>query len=148
MIPRTHFIVSLIISVIYFPFFGWWSFLAIVGGFLIDVDHYLEFIIRFKRKDLFNAFFDAVNFYENGEDCGRYKDILHIFHTFEFWVLYIILGLIFPFLLPFVFSIFVHLGMDFYGMWKDSRNLFQRTIFLSSWILFKTGMTKKRYNLN
>jgi len=140
--PRTHFIVSVIISLVYFPFFGWWSFLAIVGGFLIDVDHYIEFVIKFRRKDLFNAFFDAVEFYK-GNNCQNYKDLLHIFHTFEFWVLYIVLSLIYPFLLPFVFSIFVHLIMDFIGMWKDNVNLFQRAIFLSSWVMFKLGIVKR-----
>ena len=142
MMPRTHLIVSLIISLIYFPFFGWWSFLAIVGGFLIDVDHYLEFIIKFKRRDLFKAFFDAVEFYK-GNNCQKYKDLLHIFHTFEFWILYIVLAIIYPFLLPFVFSIFIHLIMDFIGMWKDNVNLFQRAIFLSSWVMLKLGLVKR-----
>ncbi len=144
MTPLTHLIASLIISIIYFPFFGWWSFLAIAGGFLIDADHYLEFIIMFKRKDLFKAFFDAVDYYSDNSKCGKQKDILHLFHTFEFWIVYLFAGIKYPFLLPFIFSIFVHLGMDFYGMWKDDKKLFQRAIFLSSWVMCKAGLIEKQ----
>jgi len=87
-----HFILSIIAGVI----IGWlcgnfWAVpLSLASGFLIDVDHLIDYLIyeKFRRLD-FRQFFRGENFDRSGK--------VYIFaHGFEFAAILIIFGVIFP----------------------------------------------------
>ena len=87
-----HFITSIILTVIAWPFLGFHSLWIIVGGFLIDTDHYIFSI--FKKKN-FNIK-DSYIYYKTKQYLKEHKawEILHIFHTIEFLILMIILSIV------------------------------------------------------
>ena len=52
MFPQTHLIISLVICIILFPFFGFNVFIIFLASILIDFDHYTSFAFQNKsRKD-------------------------------------------------------------------------------------------------
>lgn len=87
-----HFLFSLIVGTIVGYFFANWRAipLALVAGFFIDVDHLIDYLIyeKFRRFDLRNFF------------TGEYFDLsgkVYVFaHGFEFAIVLIILGAIYP----------------------------------------------------
>ncbi len=96
-----HFSLSLIVGVIVgYLFSNWWAIpLALVGGFFIDADHLIDYFIyeKFRRFDL-PQFFKGENFDRSGK--------VYVFaHGFEFAIILIILGIIYP-----------HLGWVFYSL--------------------------------
>ncbi|MFH1591921.1 MAG: hypothetical protein ABIB47_00970 [Candidatus Woesearchaeota archaeon] len=107
MLPLIHLIPSLIVVGFLFPFYSYWSFTFLIGSFLIDVDHYLWYVFRFKSFNLKKAYIYSL------PENKREKDSLHIFHVWEFWVL---LGLL-SFIHKFIFIVFVgvvfHIILDF-----------------------------------
>lgn len=109
MYVRDHFIVSVILGVLLFPIFKWNILFIIVGGVLIDVDHYLLYYMKFKKFDLVKGYK-----YFSGKDCWKELiNSLSIFHTVEFLILMIVLSFYYK---PFVFiviGIVPHLIMDF-----------------------------------
>ena len=50
-----HFMISSAIALALAPFIGWWSLLALVGGWAVDFDHYLFYIGYFRKLDPFEA---------------------------------------------------------------------------------------------
>ena len=65
MLPSVHFIVSLFLAVILYPIFGWIVGVILIGGFFIDVDHYLLYLFKKKDYSLRNAYF-----YFRNNDCS------------------------------------------------------------------------------
>lgn len=51
-----HFIISVILTIILYPFYGHYALLAMLAGFFIDVDHYFIYIYRFKDFNLIKAY--------------------------------------------------------------------------------------------
>lgn len=103
-----HSIVSAIIAVVLYPFFGWWCLLAIVGGFLIDADHYFWYIVI--KKD--------IHFMRCYRHCQKARPFnsLHIFHTAEFFLFAALLALVYWFTVPFLLGLIGHLIMDILHM--------------------------------
>lgn len=104
MYPKFHVIASALLSMVLYPFFGLnvlWVFFA---GFLIDVDHYIYYVLKFRNLSLKNAY----KHFEEYEKKRHFKDVLCIFHTVEFFVLILILS----FYSKIVFLIFI--GMIFH----------------------------------
>ncbi|MBU1203900.1 MAG: hypothetical protein KKG60_02420 [Nanoarchaeota archaeon] len=116
MYPLKHFIACIVLFVIMFPIYKFWALVVFVSGFLIDFDHYLWYIFRFKSFDLMKCYRFCA--------CKKnvVKNMLHIFHTAEAWILIGMVGAIFYkefefVIFPFLFSLLVHLIMDFiYGL--------------------------------
>ena len=75
---RYHFLSCVILSLILFPFLSYYSLLVFVFGFFIDVDHYLYYLIKNGKFDLFENY----NAHMSKERIAH--DQLHIFHTLEF----------------------------------------------------------------
>jgi hypothetical protein len=103
---KDHLIISIIITIILFPFFGWFSVLAIVGGVLVDFDHYLWHIINKKTLSIRKAY----HFMKHKNHANRNMTL--IFHNIEFWIAKVILTYYFPFLLPLLIGIAAHMSMD------------------------------------
>ena len=74
MLPRIHFIASTILVFILWPFFGFWGLAIYIGGFFVDVDHYLVYVFKKKDWNLFNS----IRYFKQG-----YKRSLYVFHTIE-----------------------------------------------------------------
>lgn len=101
-----HLMVSLAISLILFPIFYWYSFLILVGGFLIDFDHYIDYVISKKDWNLKRAYF----FFKKGRDIIHIR--LHIFHTMEFWILLLIASFYSEIIFIIFIGAFIHMIMD------------------------------------
>lgn len=81
--------VSLILAIAFYPSYGIWSLLILVGGFLIDIDHYFQYIFAFKSFDMKKTYA-----YYKSNLKNRY--ILNGFHTVEFFLLLVILLNFYP----------------------------------------------------
>lgn len=91
MIPPFHFLASLVLCAVLYPFYGINSFFVIVSGFLIDLDHYLWYVYKFKN---FN-FIKAYKFYlkiNKEKSFAKQKKCIIIFHSVEFLILMVILS--------------------------------------------------------
>ena len=95
---KQHFILTLILCIPLYFLFQEKVIIIFLTGFLIDIDHYLEYIISHKNFSLKKAY----KFYiKKGEIIlkqakkgipHRFKPYIHIFHTIEFLILIIILS--------------------------------------------------------
>lgn len=127
MLPKHHLILGFVFSLILlilFPQIGLFGFFIIfLSSFLIDIDHYLYYLIRKKDFNLKNAF----NWFINNETkyfslpISKRKRIhppLCFMHTFEFLLIILILirySNIFLFLLiGFVFHLFLDIAFSMY----------------------------------
>jgi hypothetical protein len=132
MFVSTHVIISFVISLILYPFFGLYSIFFFLAGFLIDVDHNIEYALANKNLNPFKAYKDLLRMCEKSKDLidkGRLplKDYrrFHIFHSLEF----IFLLAIFSFFNKIVFliflGIFIHVILDlidyFYLRFKSKK---------------------------
>ena len=84
----THFFYSLILAAILYPIFNWKAVFILMGGILIDIDHYFWYIYKYKK---FN-FFDCYSYYLERMDKDKIMEnlgVLLIFHTVEFLLLMI-----------------------------------------------------------
>jgi hypothetical protein len=134
-----HFITSLILSISLYRFIGLNSLWILVGGFLIDFDHYIYTIFKLKSFSLKKSY----NYHLNRHKRKDYqKDLLHIFHTIEFFVFMILMVLVFSILKiqqlknMFLFTLLgisLHLILDFAGLIKI-KHLDSRAISLIRWI--------------
>ncbi len=107
-----HLIISLIIAAILYPFFGIKSAATIFGGVLIDVDHYLWYVYKYRKTGLM----DAYRFYARNIEVNDYtnvKGILLIFHTIEFLVICVVLSFYFRMALLFTVGLISHYIFDF-----------------------------------
>lgn len=102
--PLTHFIASLALFVLLYQFFVYTALLVFVGGFAIDIDHYIYYILKTGNFSIRKA----VNF------CmGKtYADVFCVFHHLEFAIIIFILGLFSVPLLMMAVGAAVHFGMD------------------------------------
>jgi|SRR3989338_2149015 len=128
-----HFIASCVLSILLFPTYGFSSFLVFISGFLIDIDHYFWYVLKFKEFNLKNSYV----FHKERRQLS--VDRLHIFHVFEFWLLMLILDLIF-YIPPLIMGLVIHLVMDFSEMPITSKDL--RSTSLILW-LYKNNKVKQ-----
>lgn len=120
-----HFIVNCILSILLFPTYGISSFLVFISGFLIDIDHYFWYALKF------NDFNPKNSYTFHKERRQLLIDRLHIFHVFEFWLLILILSLIF-YIPTLIIGLVIHLVMDFSEMPIASKEL--RSTSLVFWL--------------
>lgn len=102
-----HFIVSAILVILLFPFFGYFSLLALIAGTLIDLDHYILYIIEKRDFNIINCYKYCLTV------VPHFVDSVFIFHTVELLVLIFIISIFHPFLFPFFIGLLVHDIMDF-----------------------------------
>ncbi len=78
-----HLITSIILAVALWPFIGPYSLWAIVGGYLIDFDHYIYAGFKYKLWNLKDSYGFHIRYL--CKNAKKNREILHIFHTVEFW---------------------------------------------------------------
>lgn len=107
MYVKDHFIVSVILGILLFPIFKWNVLLILVGGVLIDIDHYLLYYMKFKKFDLIRGY----KYFK--KDCWKELiNSLSIFHTVEVLILMIILSLYYRIIILILIGMVSHLIMD------------------------------------
>ncbi len=108
----THLVVSMILALALFPIFGIKSFIVLVSGFLIDIDHLLYFKGSFKET---YRYFKNIDSYNN---IKKSLGIIKIFHTVEFLVIIAISSFYYEIALIFLIGLTVHIIMDIFYVWK------------------------------
>ncbi len=103
MFPIYHLVASIVPIIILFPIYKYLSLLFLVGNYLIDGDHYLWYIIRYKDINFRNAY---------KESLLRKQGRLHILHTVEFWFLLWILSSYSIFLFIIFMGMVFHMSLD------------------------------------
>lgn len=118
----THFFYSLILAAALYPFFNWRALFVLIGGILIDIDHYFWHIYKHKK---FN-FFDCYNYYMERMDKHRVMEnigILLIFHTIEFLSIMIFLSFYSDLALMFTTGLLSHYSLDMVFLYKVPKRI-------------------------
>lgn len=106
-----HALFSLILAAALYPAFRWKVLFVLIGGVLIDIDHYFWCIYKYKKFNLIACY----RFYVNtnaSRDFTQHLGLLHIFHTIEFLLLMSLLSLYYDFALLFVIGLIGHYALD------------------------------------
>ena len=103
---------SILLAALFFPVFGWNSLLILAGGVLVDADHYIYYVFRFKK---FNPFQCNKYFTEDGKnsDYHVFDGLVLVFHTLEFLILMIVLSFYSKLALALTVGIIGHYLLDF-----------------------------------
>lgn len=118
MLPKVHFIVAVIVSVI-LALLGWqWWQLALffIASFFIDVDHYIWFIYNKGSWSLVRAYIHFRNLSKQRRKSKKQKQRAHllIFHTIEAFIVVVVLSLIlFRIFFPILLGMIIHYALDF-----------------------------------
>jgi len=113
-----HVVTGLIISIILYHVFGNYVIILFASSFLFDIDHYIEYIIRKKDFSLIKAYREAK---ELDRKSRLYKkllvtDILHIFHTAEFFLIIAVLSFFNKIFLMMLIGLLTHEALDLLQM--------------------------------
>ena len=103
-----HLIVSAILAAVLYPVFGPLSLIALVGGFLIDVDHLLSYAVKFRSLSIKKAY----QYHRNLSCLKEGGKAVQIFHTPEFLILCVVLSFYSPLVFIFTLSLGIHLILD------------------------------------
>ena len=102
---KYHFLAGLILSIILFPFFGIKSFIALIFSVLIDIDHPLQYTLKYKK-------FNILQMLRHFRNCCG-KQVLCIFHTIEFIIILGLLSLFSDIFLIMFIAATIHMCMDY-----------------------------------
>ena len=106
-----HFAVSAILAAIFYPAYGINSIFIIAGGVLIDIDHYLWYILRFKKYNMKECY----EYCATGTKKDNWKYVigsLFVFHNIEFLALSIALSFYFPWAFMYTIGLLSHYLLD------------------------------------
>jgi hypothetical protein len=99
MLVSTHLLISLAIALVLYPFFGNWVIIFFLAGFLIDIDHIIEYGIARGDFNPWNAYKNLVTEFKHKKSCinngktpNKAYRRFHIFHSIEFIFLLGIVG--------------------------------------------------------
>lgn len=137
MIPIWHFIASSILAIVLYPFFGISSLLVMLSGWLVDFDHVLYYILKFKSFNYRKAY----DFYRKKRMKTK---VMNIFHTVEFWTVMFVWSFFSTYILIMSIGLFVHIIMDFLHL-HHVKSISVRHITLTGWIY--SIITKKQKSL-
>ncbi|MBW2997168.1 hypothetical protein KY349_02390 [Candidatus Woesearchaeota archaeon] len=127
-----HIWTSIALAVLLYPFFGWISVFAIAGGYLIDFDHYILYVIRKKDWSLKRA----IAYYRTRRYAIK-RPVLHIFHTIEAFAVLIILAFYNNIFMTILAGYLLHMLLDFSNTayhkgWDDRVNSIFAWLFLKA----------------
>ena len=103
--PLIHFIVSTLLVLILWPFYGINSIWAYLTGFLVDIDHLIEYFLHHKEL----SYKKLKHFYATTD----FNNIINPLHTIEFLILLIILSFYHKIFVILTISFAIHWSMDF-----------------------------------
>ena len=134
MIPLIHIIAILPLVFILYSYIGLINTIFLfLGGWAFEIDHYLYCII--KHKD-----FSLKHCYDFHHPFAKEKDLLHIFHVVEFYILVFIIGLFIEPVMYLFYGLVYHISFDFIkGIYlkyykKDPRANNSRALSLIMWL--------------
>jgi len=109
-----HILISAVLFVILFPFYGFLSLLVFVSGVLIDIDHLIHYYSKFKNFNLKRAYY----FYKSDTGGSSVGD-LFLFHHLDLFVVFVAfsffsksffiltLGLLFHYILDYIHELYI-----------------------------------------
>jgi len=126
MLPKWHVLLGAILSIILTIFFGFsWqaSLIVFIASVLIDIDHNIFYILKFKDISLKKAYTYHAKLSHN------HKPMMHIFHTAEFLFIILSLSFLFPIFMLLFLGMLFHSICDFLDM-AFKKDLSSREYFL------------------
>ena len=125
-----HLWTSIALAVLLYPFFGWLSVLAIAGGYLVDFDHYILYVIRKKDWSLKRS----ITYYRTRRYAIK-RPVLHIFHTIEAFAVLLVLAFYHDLFMVILAGYILHMLLDFsstvyYKGWDERINSIFAWIFI------------------
>lgn len=124
--PWVHFLVSLVLAIIFYKILEWKVLFIFIGGVLIDIDHYFWYAYKHKSLDFIHAYkhFSAqMKNHEFEENVG----ILLIFHTIEFLFAVVLLAFYSQYALAFAIGLIGHYIMDLIYLYAVPKRLITET---------------------
>ncbi|MFC1741653.1 hypothetical protein ACFL3V_03905 [Nanoarchaeota archaeon] len=116
-----HFFSSIALTAVLYPFFGWASLMAFVGGFIVDIDHYFYFVLRKRSLSPRGAW---KYYYERKLMADR--PMINIFHTAEAFVAVGVFALFSTPAMILAAGFLMHMILDFtetiYNDWWNDRS--------------------------
>lgn len=127
-----HLWTSIALAAILFPFFGWLSLFAIAGGYLVDFDHYITYVMRKRDWSLKRS----IAYYRTRRYAIK-RPVLHIFHTVEAFATLMVLAFYHDIFMVILAGYLLHMLLDFSNTayhkgWKDRVNSVFAWVFLKS----------------
>ena len=133
-----HFIGSLVMAGILFPYYGLVSFLVFIGGFLIDIDHYFIYIRKFRSMDIrkaYHYFMDSNHLIHQGT--------FFVFHSTELLLLGIILSFRYDWALVISIGLLKHYILDLIYEMKTTGQMIKSWSFIV-WIKKRSYITRNK----
>lgn len=137
MLPKTHIIIGFLASLVLLALIPKITILGatliFLSSFLIDVDHYMYYVLKQKDHNLKKAYYwfiqTGVAFKKLSiSNQKKFKRSIMIFHGIEFWIILILLIIfvhkIFLFIL---IGISIHMTLDFIDLLKNNQPLHLKT---------------------
>jgi len=122
MFVSVHVLISLLIGLTLYPFFGVYAIIFFLAGFLIDIDHNIEYAISHKDLRPFGAYRYFMKKFQinikrlkEGKKMKQDKMRLHVFHTFELLFLLLVIGFFNRIILFIFWGFFSHVLTDIAG---------------------------------
>ncbi len=113
MLPKYHILYGAIFGIVIIPFIGILnSTIVFLASFLIDSDHYLRYVCVTRDFSIINS---IRYFYDKSK---KRLHELYIFHTVEFWLLLLLLGVYSEIFIYILLGILYHMAFDFIDMFK------------------------------
>lgn len=129
MLPKYHLIISLVI-ILFYPLFRENVFIIAVSNLLVDLDHYPFYYYLTKTKSIKKAY----SIIKEKRNKLIYKDMLYVFHTFEFVLILTLNALNSEFFILVSIGVLIHLITDFIDVIKNNRYR-SRTLSIITWFL-------------
>ncbi len=138
MLPSTHFIAALIISIFLIVLgLQWWQLaLFFFATVFIDVDHYIYFIYKKGSLNLFRAYNYFYTLNKILKKKKRKIELLMVFHNIEFLILISIsVFLSFQIFFPIFLGVLIHYVLDFVTLLTCKEKKYKRAFSLIYYII-------------
>lgn len=124
-----HLVVTSVLATFLYPIFGWYSLFALVGGVLIDIDHYVWYVSKTGDWSLRNSIM-----YYTEKRFMPHRPVLNFTHTFEFFIMLVILAFVHEVFVVMLIAYLLHMSMDFiacyfHDWWDDRENIAVRWLY-------------------
>ncbi|HIH42242.1 TPA: hypothetical protein HA246_01220 [Candidatus Woesearchaeota archaeon] len=124
MYPYQHFISCIILSIVLWPFFGALSLLCFIGGFLIDIDHNLWYMYKYKTWNGLKAYQYYTKLAKERKSDGR---SIMVFHSIEFSTIVFVLSFFYNPVALILLGLIMHWILD--SIHKLKKNAFDDRVF-------------------
>lgn len=131
-----HLLIALVLFAIFYPIFGYIVLLPLIVSILVDFDH-LFLVVKEKKHSFYQLRSLMKDIYKTKKKKDLWKGMFFLFHTVEFNVLLIILGIFYnPILIWISIGLIIHIISDLIHHSAKGFPIL-RWIFLTSFFLEK-----------